>query len=242
MTTDGQNVVAGQPLDTHEMVVIHRAFRRESRLLAELIAGVPVGDTTRARTLADHLRWYQAGLHSHHHGEDELLWPLLHARVDVDTDVVARMEEQHEQISRTLERAMAALPAWQASAGASARDRLTEALVDHRGVLIDHLDDEEARLLPLAGRHLAQAEWNALGEHFVATTPKSQLLIFLGAVLEDADRAERSALLDAMPAMARIVWRTVGRTLYTRRVRQVRGPGAARRGSAGVATRAEETR
>ena len=31
--------------DTHEMVVIHRAFRRESQLLGELITAVPDGDT-----------------------------------------------------------------------------------------------------------------------------------------------------------------------------------------------------
>ena len=63
---------------TPDMVVIHRAFRRESRLLGELIAAVPDGDTERAAVLGRHLLWYQAGLTSHHHGEDEQLWPLLH--------------------------------------------------------------------------------------------------------------------------------------------------------------------
>ena len=53
-------------------------------------------------------------------------------------------------------------------------------------MLIEHLDDEEGHLLPLAARHLTSPEWAALGEHFVATTPKAQLLIFLGAVLEEA--------------------------------------------------------
>ncbi len=221
MTTDDRHVAERGP-DTHEMVVIHRAFRRESDLLARLVAAVPAGDTERARVLADHLRWYQAGLHSHHHGEDELIWPLLHARVDVHADVVVRMEEQHQQITRTLQQAMAALPAWQAAASGSTRDRLVAALADHRAVLVEHLDDEEIHLLPLAGRHLTQDEWNALGEHFVATASKSQRLIFLGAVLEDADPAERSTLLGAMPAAARIVWRTAGRFLYARRVRKVR--------------------
>jgi hypothetical protein len=41
--------------DIHEMVIIHRAFRRESRLLAALIADVPAGDTARARVLAGSL-------------------------------------------------------------------------------------------------------------------------------------------------------------------------------------------
>ena len=41
--------------DTHEMVVIHRAFRRESQLLGELITAVPAGDTSRAHVLCRHL-------------------------------------------------------------------------------------------------------------------------------------------------------------------------------------------
>jgi hypothetical protein len=53
---------AGPPLDTHDMVVIHRAFPRESLLLASLIAGVEDGDRRRARALAAHLRWYRLGL------------------------------------------------------------------------------------------------------------------------------------------------------------------------------------
>ena len=148
------------------MVVIHRAFRRESRLLASLIAAVPDGDTRRARVLAAHLRWYQRGLHNHHAGEDELLWPLLHARADFESEVVLRMEAQHERVAASLDQVMACLPAWQASARTPERDRLVAALTAHRAVVLEHLDDEEAHLLPVAARHLTRQEWDAQGEHF----------------------------------------------------------------------------
>ena len=212
-----------QPPDTHEMVVVHRAFRRESQILISRISAVPDGDAGRARTLAAHLRWYEGGLSNHHHGEDELIWPLLRRRVDVQADVVVRMEVQHERIAESLGRAMAALPAWQDSADASARDKLVLALTEHRAVLVEHLDDEERHLLPLARRYLTTREWSALGEHFVSTTPKSQLLIFLGAVLEDADADERANMLGAMPLVARLVWRTAGRVVYARHTWRVRG-------------------
>ncbi len=221
-TTPGN---VGQPVDTHDMVVIHRAFRRESLLLASLVAAVPDGDTRRARMLAAHLRWYRLGLHNHHHGEDELIWPVLRARADLQADVVLRMEAQHEQVAASLDRVMLALPAWQASASASARDELVAALTEHRAVVLDHLDDEEAHLLPVAGRHLTQAEWDALGEHFLATTPKRQLLIFLGAVLEDAGADEQASVLTVMPALPRWIWRTVGQRIYARRMRRLRGRG-----------------
>ncbi|MFD0568436.1 hemerythrin domain-containing protein [Kitasatospora gansuensis] len=205
------------------MVVIHRGLRREARLLAELTAAVTPGDTARARTLADHFRDYRLGLHNHHHGEDELLWPLLLSRVDLEADLVLRMEQQHERVAASLVAAEAAFLAWEPTAGASERDVLVAALTEHRAVLTEHLDDEERELLPLAARQLSVSEWSALGEHFLASTPKPKLLLFLGIVLEDAEPAERAALLGAIPRPARLLWSLVGRPQYARRVRAVRG-------------------
>jgi hypothetical protein len=156
--------------------------------------------------LAAHLRWYQRGLHNHHVGEDELLWPLLHARADLQSEVVLRMEAQHERVAASLDQVMLGLPAWQASARTPERDRLVAALTAHRAVVLEHLDDEEAHLLPVAARHLTRREWDAQGEHFLASTPKRQLLILLGAVLEDADASERASVLAAMPVPARLIW------------------------------------
>ncbi|WP_261567503.1 hemerythrin domain-containing protein [Frankia gtarii] len=209
--------------NTQEMAIIHRAFRRESRLLAELTARVPVGDTARARVLADYFRWYQLGLGVHHHGEDELVWPLLLARLDLGADVVLRMEAQHEEVAASLVRVQTALVTWESGAGRSDRDALVEALVAHRAVLIEHLDDEESHLLPLAAEYLSVPEWAAQGEHFLANTPKDALLTLLGAVLEDAQPDERKAFLAGLPLPARIIWFSVGRILYAAHVRRIRG-------------------
>jgi hypothetical protein len=216
------NLTSETAIDAHGMVVIHRAFRRESRLLGELICVVPDGDSARAAILGRHLAWYEAGLTNHHHGEDELLWPLLHQRAGVEAAVVARMERQHARVTATLAEVLRTMQVWQASAAADSRDRLVSALCSHRRVLIDHLDDEESHLLPLAACHLTNLEWAALGDHFVATTPKAQLLIFLGAVLEDATVHEQTALLGAMPMVARLAWWSVGRRRYASYVRRVR--------------------
>ena len=99
---------------------------------------------------------------------------------------------------------------------------MVAALSFHRSVLVEHLDDEEQHLLPVVECYLTEHEWAALGQHFVTTTPKTKLIIFLGAVLEEANTAERDALLEAMPFAARLVWGTVGQRIYTRRMRRVR--------------------
>ncbi|WP_109778175.1 hemerythrin domain-containing protein [Streptomyces sp. CG 926] len=214
--------------NTHEMVVIHRGLRREARLLVELIAAVAPGDTARARTLGDHFRDYRLGLTGHHHGEDAYLWPPLMARVDLEADLVLRMEAQHDRVAASLEAVGEALPAWEGWAGEAERDVLVSLLAEHRTVLLEHLDDEEESLLPLAARHLSAHEWDRLGEHFLAATPKPKLLFFLGMVLEEADRAERASMLASLPLAGRLLWRTVGRPAYARRVRAVRRTAAPR--------------
>src|SRR4051812_19732567 len=79
------------PLDkpeTAQMVVIHKVFRREFRLLPVAIASVPDGDTDAARPLAAHTELMLAMLHEHHESEDELIWPLLHARVPMEDELI----------------------------------------------------------------------------------------------------------------------------------------------------------
>src|SRR5262249_53287507 len=88
--------------DTQEMIVVHRIFRGESGLMPLMVRAVQPGDVARAELVGAHLRAYLDGLHSHHTGEDELVWPLLLARVDLEQELVLRMEAQHETVAATL--------------------------------------------------------------------------------------------------------------------------------------------
>ncbi len=63
--------------DTHDMVVIHRIFRREFHLLAEVVGRTAAGDIRRVVPVAEHLEFCLAALCYHHSTEDEYLWPLL---------------------------------------------------------------------------------------------------------------------------------------------------------------------
>lgn len=210
-------------VNTQDMEIVHRALRRESRLLVELVAAVAPGDTARAKVIAGHFRVYRLGLRNHHEGEDELLWPPLLSRVDLEADIVLRMQAQHERIAATLTRLDTAVPAWEATAGADERDTLVAALTEHRAVVLEHLDDEEATLLPLAAKHITEREWAALGDHMVNNTPRPALLTLLGAVLEDANPAERAIVLGGLPTPARVVWHLIGRPRYARHIRRVHG-------------------
>lgn len=160
-------------VNTQDMEIVHRALRRESRLLTELVAAVAPGDTARAKVIAGHFRVYQVGLKNHHEGEDELLWPPLLSRVDLEADIVLRMEAQHERIAATLTRLDTAVPVWEATAGADERDTLVAALAEHRAVLLEHLDDEESALLPLAAEYITERNGPPWATTWWPTPPNS---------------------------------------------------------------------
>ncbi|MEI5098507.1 hemerythrin domain-containing protein [Streptomyces sp. PmtG] len=208
---------------TREMVMIHRIFRRESRVMAELIGRVTPGDTARAAALAGSWRTYAAGLHLHHTGEDELLWPKLRARAELDAELVSRMQAQHRELSANLEEVEMLLARWAAHTSAAEGADLAEALAHHHRILCAHLDEEERAVMPLVARHVTEAEWRAVGDRGLAEVPRNRRLIALGAILEDATAQERAEFLGRLPAPARLMWHLVGRRQYRREMNRIRG-------------------
>ena len=139
-------------------------------------------------------------MHLHHAGEDELVWPLLLARVDLEADMVLRMETQHEVVAGTLAEASRRIPDWRAAPSAATAAPLVSALTDHRAALLEHLHDEEESILPLIAEHLTVAEWARWASGSPRKSPSDKLLFFLGMILEDADPAEREAIMANLPA------------------------------------------
>ncbi|WP_052664139.1 hemerythrin domain-containing protein [Nitriliruptor alkaliphilus] len=95
-----------------EMPIIHRIFRRQFAEVRTLMQEVPAADTARVGAVADHLVFLLDGLHMHHTTEDDLIWPKLLDRTELDAPLVERMEEQHQQIDASVAEVRAATQAW----------------------------------------------------------------------------------------------------------------------------------
>ncbi|MGW4806196.1 hemerythrin domain-containing protein [Kitasatospora sp. NPDC004272] len=213
---------ADERLDPQEMVVLHRVFRREVPLLAGLVEAAAPGDRRRTAVLADHLDLVLGALGEHHEGEDDLLWPKLRERAAPGSDVVARMAEQHQDVAGALAAATELTHHWRARADRDTALRLAEALRVLDRHAVTHMDDEEAHLLPLMADHITPREWSEVGDRGRRSVPRTRLLVFLGAILEDATEQERRLFLGQMPAPARLLWRTLGTRLYRRTTARVR--------------------
>jgi hemerythrin-like domain-containing protein len=209
--------------DTREMIVIHNVFRRVFGDLPNLIRRVEAGDTARATVLAEAFVEVATGLHHHHTNEDELLWPRLLERVEVERSFVLRAEEQHERVHELLERGHVRAAMFRTDPTAEKREVLAATVAELDTALREHMADEERYILPLVEQHLSVAEWAELGERGRASIPKDKLLVQLGWILDGLDAEQRREFLQNMPLAARIAWRLIGRRKYEQDRRRVYG-------------------
>jgi hypothetical protein len=225
MTTTTERV------DTQEMVIVHRLFRREFRMLPTLVQQVAAGDRDRADIVAGHAADVRYGLHHHHTGEDLLLWPKLLARAAPRAELVHRMQAQHERIGVLLERIDALTAQWRPTADPATRDELAHVLAQTSAALDEHLGDEEKDLLPLVAEYITQPEWDALTAYGKKALPKNtKAFVYLGLILEEATAEESAAFLPKLPAPVRWAWRLIGHRIYRRAITRVRATAPGSRG------------
>jgi uncharacterized protein YndB with AHSA1/START domain/iron-sulfur cluster repair protein YtfE (RIC family) len=132
--------------------VSHRAIRQDLRRVAARLGGVDV-DKPPERT--DALFRYTAALlgqiRAHHDGEDEILWPVVAAIAGQAVDL-APLADDRQAVNAAAGKASQALARAGAGPGAAAELRASVGML--RDVLTEHLDDEEAQVLPTIRRYL----------------------------------------------------------------------------------------
>lgn len=207
--------------DTADLIIIHNLFRRLFKDMPAIVRAVPEGDVDRASFVADYVADLAHGLHIHHTGEDEVLWDRLEQRAPVCALHVGQMREQHARIAVQLDRLAAALRTWRVTASAIGRESVAATLEEIRSTLFAHLGEEEETVAPVAATVLTQKEWDLMGEHGMASLPKSKLLVQLSAILDGLTPEERTHFLQNVPPPARVLWALVGRRQYARQQRRL---------------------
>ena len=210
--------------DTSDMVIVHRMFRRECALLPQLVTAAAGGDVAQSRTVAGHAREVLDMLHHHHVGEDELLWPRLSARTRFHSELLARMDSQHQGLAVLLEQVATAFAAWQDAPTTPSSTTLAALLEQLSARLNEHFDEEEAVVLPIVERAITAAEYQEVGKRGLASIPLTRRLVVLGYLLEGANSQERRNFLAAVPAPARLAYRLIGVRQHRHETARLRGP------------------
>ncbi|MGW3649840.1 hemerythrin domain-containing protein [Streptomyces sp. NPDC000878] len=215
-------VVSSKP-DVHDMVVVHRTFRRSCAELPDLVRGLRPGDTERAALVVDAVRFMLMGLEAHHISEDEFLWPRLTARTVGPAEAIARMEEQHHRLEELVVQVTGALDGLAADPRRPLCEQVAARLDELGSVLTAHMDEEENTVLPLAAEHLSVAEWEELGEISLAKLDRKHLLRAFSALMAVATPEEQRTFLTKAPLPARLLWRVSGRRSHARREARLYG-------------------
>lgn len=209
-------------VDTDEMVLIHRVLRREFGLLPRLLRSA-ANDRARSKVIGAHAREMLDFLHTHHSGEDEMLFPLLRARTTLDPELMDRMDAQHAQVDATVKALNAELPTWTASADAAVGERMAARIEATLPTLIAHLAEEEEKLLPVVSVTITQGEWDALAKHGMSAIPLTRRLVILGHITEETTDAELQKFMHVIPAPARLAYKLIGRRQFARETAMIRG-------------------
>ncbi|WOX07622.1 hemerythrin domain-containing protein [Streptomyces sp. N50] len=209
------DVVTSKP-DVHDMVVVHRTFRRSCAELPELVRGLRPGDTARAQLVVEAVQFMLMGLEAHHVSEDEFLWPRLSERAAPHAEAITRMEAQHHRLEELVTLVRDALDGLAADPRPPVCEQVAAQLSELGAVLTAHMDEEENTILPLAADHLTVAEWEELGEISLAKLEKRHLLRAFSALMAVATPEEQRAILTKAPLPARVLWRLTGRRSHAR--------------------------
>jgi hemerythrin-like domain-containing protein len=204
-------------IDAHDMILVHRVFRREFHGIPDLIAGVSVGDTARAKLVANHVTFMIDGLHHHHAAEDELAWPILLARAPAQQAEIDRMEAQHGGIAAAIVRVQSDLSEWTKAADRSVADQLLGSIAELSQQIIEHLDDEERTAVPIIEEHLTEAEWHAAvkrGASFLSKYPRMGIVLG-GLVLDYSSPEEQRRFLSGVPLPPRLLLMLFGTRMTT---------------------------
>ncbi|HEY7811776.1 MAG TPA: hemerythrin domain-containing protein [Nakamurella sp.] len=205
-----------------DLILVHKVFRRELRLLPALVGGVPADRTDRAELLARHYRDLATALRHHHRAERDLLLGRLAERAPLDPAIRDGMRRWHRRHEELLDELDGMLDLWVAAADVDVRDLLVDILTELADAVTDHLDRVEERVLPQVDRHFTGREWLALGLRAASWIPLNRMVWMLGAMLEDATDAERRNLMGKVPGPARLLFKMVGQEQYVREMRELR--------------------
>lgn len=200
--------------DASGMAMIHRVFRSGFGEAPELVRSVREGDRVHAGAVADHFALLSTGLHAHHEGEDERLWPALNDRAPACALHVSRMQAQHQVILSRIAELDSVLPAWRSSARVVDAAPVLAALDGINSALAAHLPDEEANIVPVMEYVITKAEIKWFAEHGRKATPKGYLWPNLGIMLSAQPDGGEQFLRQELPVPVRLLWRWIGKRKY----------------------------
>jgi hemerythrin-like domain-containing protein len=203
--------------DSRDMFVIHQMFRREFDAIPGLVNGVPEGDRAQVEFLADHVTWMVTFLHTHHEGEDLLVWPKLLERGPLEIDpLIETMKAQHAGLAQALDDLRVKAIDWRGTSAVREQATLAGAATELLPRIAEHLDMEERKVLPLIDTYLSEKEWKEIGGHGLKAMSFGQLKVAFGMILNEATPEQVQIMRTTIPRLPWTLFSFVGPRAYVK--------------------------
>jgi hemerythrin-like domain-containing protein len=176
--------------DTRVYQVVHKAFRLATTRLVD--ASEKLEPSQLQSLFGPRWSFYAAVLHHHHHTEDDKIFPALVAvRPDMG-ELIAKLEDDHQQLVRTMEAVDSAVSAFERTPDAAHQEVLHESLVAVRDAFIPHLDIEDDKILPAIAESIPPKQWDQMDKEALKSIPRKHLPTAVGALDEVIQSMPRS--------------------------------------------------
>lgn len=191
------------------LIAMHNAMRADSRRLLSAVESLPDGDVRRADALGRAFAAISGLIHDHHWTEDDVMYPFLLERVSTFEDDAIRLEDDHVELDAAMARISSRFrllahqlraPLWQ-----DTRRHLMDEAAAFREVLLDHLEREEAVVVPAFESTLSAAEHRTLKKEESRLATYRHMKMAVPWVLANAGPEEEAELRATAPRLLGVV-------------------------------------
>lgn len=209
--------------DATAMTRFHRIFREALDAVPRFVGDAPVDDKDRAEFVGSYYDNVLKLLHAHHEAEDLTIYPMMVERLPEHAEVINRVNAEHEVVLGALETAEQAVAAWRADPSSASRDGAVVALDALRVILLEHLDHEEAEVVPLIGLCISAAEWGQMSATAFQIFSGDKVWLAVGLIQEQMLDSENAMMEANMPPPVHDFWVGSGRGMFQGFVAELRG-------------------
>jgi len=200
--------------DPTAMTRFHHIFREALDAVPRFVGAAPAADKGRADFVGSYYANVLKLLHAHHEAEDLTIYPMMMERLPAHAEVIARVNAEHETVLGSLVAAEQAVSAWRADPSSTSRDAAATSLQSLNAILVKHLDDEEAEVVPLIGLCITVAEWGEMSALAFQRFSGDKVWLVIGLIQEQMLPEENATMEANMPPPVHDFWVGSGRPMF----------------------------
>jgi hemerythrin-like domain-containing protein len=194
---------------SHVLIAMHKSMRVDSQRLIRAVDALPAGDIQQAAALGRAFAAIVGLIHDHHWTEDDVMYPFLLQRVPTFESDALQLENDHVELDAAMARINARfrLLAHQLSGRLwqDTRGHLLDEAVTFDRVLVDHLDREEAVVVPPFESLLSEADQHTLQKEEAKLTTYRHMRMAVPWVLANATPEEEASLRATAPRLLGVI-------------------------------------